>query len=798
MGDFNFHFDCPSECYTAKVIDIINLFGLSQSVTEATQDGGHILDWVVIRDEDGLVKSTVVDHTLKSDHYCVSCELNLTKPNVPKTYREVRRLADIDMQAFKADVVKDMPAEPTADQLFSCLRATLDKHAPPSRRLVSTRPSSPWYSAVGPELLEAKKERRRAERQWRSTRLIVHWQIFQAARNCVTNIVDSAKSAFFSCKIAACTTAKQLFGITNRLLGKRLPSPLPSVFPANELPQKFADFFMTKIALIHQKLDSAVAQPSLVADRVYTGPLLRCFHPVTKEFVKKVIVGASPKTCELDPVPSSMLRDCLDELLPYITHVVNSSLTSGCFPSVFKSAIVRPLIKKPSLNPNSLKNFRPVSNLSFLSKILEKVVLMQLLTHLQENQILNPHQSAYRQGHSAETALLKIVNDMLLGFDDDKVSILALLDLSSAFDTIDHAVLLHRLQTSFGVCDSAVAWIDSYLTERTQTVCVNGRYSEEAVLTYGVPQGSVLGPILFVLYASPVSDVISHHAMSHESFADDTQLHRSASISEIDVLMTHTHDCIADLKTWMVHNKLQLNDDKTELMLVCPKKYRSHPSIPDSLVLNNVPISFSSSVRSLGVTLDQSLTFEKHISNICRIAYLELRRISSVRHYLSTEATKTLVCAFVLSRIDYCNSLLAGVPKYLLDRLQKIQNNAARLILRTSKYDHITPMLHSLHWLPVSSRIEYKLSTLVFSAVSGTGPAYLSELLQLYTPSRQLRCSSDTRIFRTPIVRTKTYGERSFLYKAPRVWNDLPHMLRHSTTTTSLKSGLKTHLFKNI
>ena len=352
-----------------------------------------------------------------------------------------------------------------------------------------------------------------------------------------------------------------------------------------------------------------------------------------------------------------------------------------------------------------------------------------------------------------------------------------------------------RLETSFGIRDTALAWVSSYLTDRTHKVCVSGRYSDESALKYGVPQGSVLGPVLFVLYAAPVSDVISRHAMLHESFADDTQLHQSASIAEIDVLMSRTQECIAGLKDWMTLNKLQLNDDKTEIMLACPKKLLKHPSIPDSVLINNTQVTLSSSVRSLGVTLDQTLSFQQHISHVCKVAYLELRRISSIRHYLSTDATKTLVCAFVLSRMDYCNSLLVGLPKYLTDRLQRIQNNAARLICRASKFDHVSPLLRSLHWLPVSDRIDYKLLTLTFPAVSGSGPEYLSELIHAYIPTRQLRSSSDTRLLKIPYVRTKTYGERSFSFQAPTKWNRLPYNLRHTDSLPSFKSGLKTHLF---
>jgi hypothetical protein len=641
IGDFNFHFNKPTVGYTPEVLEILDTFGLQQSVNEITNKQGNTVDWVVYRDSDHLLESSTVDNNLASDHYAVKCELDITRPAVPKTYKEVRKISAIDIEAFKSDLITVIPSEPSACQLTSALRATLDKHAPSSKRLISDRSLCQWYNTVGPELLEAKQERRKAERRWRTTGLTVHREIYQTARNHVTDIVHQAKTLFYSSKILACNTSKQLFNVTNSLLGKVSCLNLPTIFQIKELPQKFLEFFNGKIDTIREKLDSTAPSYSL-ADRAYCGPPLASFGPVSQDYVKKLCLQCSPKSCELDAIPTHLLFQCIDDVLPHITHVINTSLCSGHVPEIFKSAVVRPLIKKPSLDKNVLKNYRPVSNLSFLSKLLERTVLEQILEHLKKNHLLNPHQSAYRQGHSCETALLRIVNDLLCGLDDRNVSLLAMLDLSAAFDTIDHNILFSRLQTSFGFKDVALDWIVSYLTGRTQTVCVQDKYSDRSPLRYGVPQGSVLGPVLFVLYASPVSDVIGGHAMMHESFADDTQLHQSAPIAEIDSLISRTQGCVTDLRDWMTTNKLQLNDDKTELMFVT--KQPNHPSLPSTVTINDCTVSVSTSVRSLGVILDQSLSFEKQVSNICKIAYLELRRISSVRHLLSTDATKTHLC----------------------------------------------------------------------------------------------------------------------------------------------------------
>ena len=457
----------------------------------------------------------------------------------------------------------------------------------------------------------------------------------------------------------------------------------------------------------------------------------------------------APKTCSLDPIPTPLLLEILDCLLPSLTALINSSLSSGLFPQVFKSAVIFPLLKKPSLDPNELKNFRPISNLPFISKIIEKLVLVQISHHLSANNLLNQFQSAYRPGHSTETALLKIANDLLLSLDDGKIYLLASLDLSAAFDTIDHNILLHRLQHDFGLSGTVLDWFSSYLSGRIQSVYVHSHTSVPVSVSCGVPRGSVLGPILFELYTTPLSAVIERHSILHHSYADDSQLQNSATPDRLPMWL-----CIDDIKDWMTDNKLKLNDDKTEVMIISSSRMSTALSIPESFDIGNASVPFSDTVKNLGVTLDCHLSLKTHVLNVVRTANFELRRISSIRRLLTTEATATLVSAFILSRLDYCNSLLSGCPRSLILRLQKVQNNAARLILGISKREHISPHLASLHWLPIDSRVKYKLACICYNWVSTNSPPYLSDLLTVYTAARQLRSNSDNFVLRRPSVRT--------------------------------------------
>ena len=490
----------------------------------------------------------------------------------------------------------------------------------------------------------------------------------------------------------------------------------------------------------------------------------------------------------------------LHVVTPVLTTLINASLASGQFPSQLKRAQVKPLLKKTGLDSTSLSNYRPVSNIPFLSKVMEKVVAKQLTTHLTRNGLHDPMQSAYKQGSSTETALLRIKADMEEVLDAGDGVLLVLLDLSAAFDTVDHAILLQRLQEEVGLQDTALQWMKSYLTGRTQAVHINSYASTDAALTTGVPQGSVLGPLLFLIYLLPLQRVIQRHKVKRHGFADDTQLYNRLSLknpSTLSLQIQSMEKCAADVGCWMTANRLKLNEAKTEVVIITGKN-TSHCVEDINIMIGEESITPKPVAKNLGAVIDSNQMMERQVNSVTSSMYYNIRRISKVKHQLTKEACTQAINTTVLSRLDYHNGLLLGATEKSVHKLQVAQNSAARLLTGTSRREHITPILKHLHWLPVRQRITFKVLTIIQKSLhSATAPQYMKDLCPVYQPGRTLRSSADQWGLKVSRSRNQ-YGARSLGTLGAQLWNELPANIRGPISQSVFRKHLKTVLFKQV
>ena len=280
--------------------------------------------------------------------------------------------------------------------------------------------------------------------------------------------------------------------------------------------------------------------------------------------------------------------------------------------------------EKESLNKEEMKNYRPVSNIPVISKLIEKVVSQRIQTHISQHHLGSTFQSAYKKSHSTETALLRVQNDILRLIDNRSPVLLILLDLSAAFDTIDHDILLSRLCHKFGFTGNALAWLRSYLTERTQTVLIEGTAGKATSLQFGVPQGSVLGPLLFTLYTTPLADIATRHGVCFHLYADDTQLY--IPVRDSNEATSTATACVEEMSAWMSANKLKLNSDKTDIVVFGTNKSLSDIEL-SKLSIDGCDITISNCVKNLGCFFDDKLTLSSQITNICRQTYFHLKTL---------------------------------------------------------------------------------------------------------------------------------------------------------------------------
>jgi hypothetical protein len=367
------------------------------------------------------------------------------------------------------------------------------------------------------------------------------------------------------------------------------------------------------------------------------------------------------------------------------------------------------------------------------------------------------------------------------------------LDLSSAFDTINHSKLITILK-EIGLGGSVLDWFESYLKDRGQSIVCRDSVSSCFEMDTGVPQGSVLGPILFNIYTTSLGKVLARFGMSYHFYADDTQMYLSFKPGNEVTAISTIQQCLQTIRDWMISHHLKMNDGKTEAMLFGTKNIISRLK-NISVTIGDLEIIPNASCKSLGVTFDSSLSMGQQVNNQCRNAFIHLRSLARVKQFLTPDCLETLVHAFITSKLDYANSLYLGAPKSVINKLQCVQNSAARLITGKKKYDHISPILYDLHWLPVQQRIKFKVLLIMFKAKHSLLPSYLTELFSSYVPSRSLR-SSDGDLYHIPFTRSSFIRESTIQHAGPRMWNALPIDIKKSESVSIFKSRLKTELFR--
>ena len=367
---------------------------------------------------------------------------------------------------------------------------------------------------------------------------------------------------------------------------------------------------------------------------------------------------------------------------------MNKSLSTGSVDGV-KDSIIIPILKKSGVDPEVLKNYRPVSNLLSIGILIEKMVKIRLSEHMHINNLNIKEQHGYKPFHSTETLLLRLLNDIFVGFESNFVTVLMLLDMSAAFDTVDIQKLLRILEIEIGIKGTALAWFESFLVGRTQKVKIENSFSEKLPVKYGVPQGSVLGPILFNIYTRSLYKLIEKQGFNTSGYADDNNAHQPFALTfQHNIITNELPNLMNQITDWMNSHFLKINPDKTEILLLLPNNLKDMHTINGTFI-DDKCIRFSEKAKNLGFIFDKYLNMNAHVTDVVAYCYKLLGDVGRIRNLLSIKQTELLVHAVVSSRLDYCNVLLLGVNKDVIQMFQKVQNAGARLVARIPKFKSI-------------------------------------------------------------------------------------------------------------
>ena len=809
-GDFNIHTNKPTDTFVSNFNDILNTFSLKQCINVPTHICGNTLDLVIYDPLVLTVGDIDVHNPQLSDHSPIFFNLESNIQTDVKREVTFRNFKNVNLDNFKKDIeVASSSFIQNCDEnnftqsltIFNqLLSEVVDSHAPLISKLVDVNPKPGW---IDTEYRTARSERRKLYKTWKNCKNNIerqqHRQHFEISRRAVNDLSISKRKKYYSQVISdSKNSQRDLYKICNTLLDTQKCKSLPDFENPNQLANHFNTFFLHKITTIRKELLTASPVNFVNVDLnkffndVGRPPCARStlsrFRPVTAEELNKIIRSRKIKTSAADAIPAQLLNNCLDEIIQAFTKLVNISLSTADINGL-KDSVVNPLLKKQGLDAEMLSNYRPVANIPYLSKLIEDAVSVQVKHHMDCNKIHIPYQSGYKTNHSCESLLLRLTNDILKTMDCKKCTILLLLDLSAAFDTVDHDRLMSILFNEIGLRGEALHWFESYLFNRRQAVSINGKLSDFLDTSYGVPQGSVLGPILFNIYVRSLIHVLNKAGFSAHGYADDHQVSKVFSVEfQFESIRVAVPRCLEIISHWMKASFLKLNSSKSQVIIFAPKHLASQIHIDEIKLRDGCFIPVTTMVKNLGPTFDSELTFLPHINSICSQSYRLLRNLASVRKFLSTGDLRLLVQSIIISRIDNCNSLLYGVLALNLVKLQKLQNSCARLIYGKKRRDHVTPLLHELHWLPVRQRIVFKILLMVFKSYKNLVPIYISDLLQ--------KRERDELVLVVPRANT-LYGDRAFSICAPRLWNALPRNIRASETIGYFRSHLKHHLFSN-
>ena len=709
LGDFNCDMGKEQrDTHTTSLCDSLAELGLHQLITaptRTTRTSSTIIDLVITNSKRHIMAHGVQPCSI-SDHDIIYAVLRakLPKPaRVNITFRPVKKMDKaayiqhlIDQDWSKCTYSND--TNMAVDAFTTIMREAIEKHCPLKTVSVTPKPPAPWLSD---EIREIMRQRELAKKRAQVTGLTVHWDIYRDLRNAVNSDIKDSKRLHYNDRLSQATTSKEKWRVINEILGRKPAKTAPDDQPeAEKLNSYFAGICTA---------DTNTLPPVDIPATPSRPPLT--LKSITENDVISTIYHLADKPSEgVDGINTALLKLSLPATLPSITHIINLSLQTGNFPELWKRALVVPIYKRKGASTDPC-NYRPIALLPILSKVTEKIVAKQLFQYMETHNILARQQHAFRKQHSTETALLEVTDRMWKAMDDQMVTTDILIDLSKAFDKVDHGRLTSKL-SQYGITPT---WFSSYLDGRQQAVRSSMLHRTSFInTTCVVPQGSCLGPVLFSLYTN---DLPGRLQSEITTFAEDTQIISSYKPADQACAVALLQRDLNTVETWMSNNSLTINGSKTQVLTCGTAQQLAKVSEPiaNSLTLCGETPQQLPSVTNLGVIFDETLSWQPHITKMCKRVTGALAQIGRVRYQLLPSDLMNCVQATALSHLHYCSNVWGTASSQRLDRVQRVMRMAGKVT--------------GVKLPPISSLLETKLCQLSTRARQARSSAYINNAL---------------------------------------------------------------------
>ena len=785
MGDFNIDLSKANKLWT-ETFSLFNLSQIIDSPTRVTPSSRTLIDHIY-SSTPSHIQEVCVPVLGVSDHYPVCCTWSKKGVKIPKLghtlliyrsfakFNEDKYIGDLRNAPF-SDVYNHTDPDDALNTWYSFFNKILDKHAPQKMKRTKHPVKPEWLT---PEIRDAMRHRDYLLR-------LNRFDEYKRHRNKVTYMIRDSKKKFFEKILTNSKDSKGTWKAINLLTNKNshaCPVISENISP-DELNNHFCTVYKKVITVDNSSDNNLILLKQYCQDKITHRAKGVPFMAVSEVF-KSLCQLKQSNTKGTDRIDGKIIRLSAPFITDTITYIYNLIIEKNKFPRAFKEAKVIPLYKSGERSDPS--NYRPISILSVLSKPVEKHINEHIMKHFLTNDLLHKNQSGFRPNHSCHTALTELIDAWLSDVNLNKLCGALFIDFAKAFDVISHNLLLKKMNL-YGLTTDTLNLIRSFLSDRHQVVSVKNKQSEVKPVVFGVPQGSVLGPLLFSIC---INDLPLHISSGRcDMLADDTTIHTSGK--DVPSIVATLQSCVSDIIEWTHINHMSLNPSKTNYMILTTRQKRQILSSPPvQLLVGNKQLHEVSEHKLLGVIIDNNLTWGPHIRYLCKSLAKRVYQSAKIKNFLTFHARKTFFQAHIQSRIDYASTLWDSASESLLKPLKSLHRRAVKIILlkntSLTNDDYKKTTI-----LPLKHRLMYNKARFMHKILSGKAPTYLVKRVSINLYSRNY-----SRKLNVPMPRLDLF-KSSLMYSGPTLWNSLPVVLTEPSTVSIFKHRLSTHMLTSL